>query len=93
MLARQGNYSLVYKRFRVIAKDDLDRSYFIMYSKRNINEADEYYWCRANQALKLGSEVEGYLCASEQYDKLPTLIVGECNSIIPSINRIAVLQN
>ncbi|MBW4602239.1 MAG: hypothetical protein KME29_22370 [Calothrix sp. FI2-JRJ7] len=44
----------------------------------------EYCWCRANQALEIGTEVDGYLCPNDSLDSLPTLIVGECKSIIPS---------
>jgi hypothetical protein len=93
MLARQVNYSLLYKRFRVVARDSSDKSYFIVYSKHDEFRKDEFCWCRANQLLKLGSEIEGYLCPSENSTNLPTLIVGECQSIVPSISYTAVLQN
>jgi hypothetical protein len=93
MLARQVNFSLLYKKFRVVAKDSSDKSYFIVYAKHNELGKDEFCWCRANQILKLGSEIEGYLCPSEKSTNLPTLIVGECQSIIPSISSMAVLQN
>jgi hypothetical protein len=93
MLARQVNFSLLYKRFRVVAKDSLDKSYFIVYSNYDELMNDEFCWCRANQVLKLGCEIEGYLCPSEDFTNLPTLIVGECYSIIPSIAHMEVLQN
>jgi len=93
MLARQVHFSLLYKRFRVVAKDSLDKSYFIVYSKDNKSGKDEFSWCRANQLLKLGSEIEGYLCPSADSADLPTLIVGECHSIIPSIIQTPVLHN
>ncbi|NJL62524.1 MAG: hypothetical protein HC903_12705 [Methylacidiphilales bacterium] len=94
MLARQINFSLLYKRFRVVAKDSLDKSYFIVYSKHDEVKKDEFCWCRANQLLKLGSEIEGYLCPSEESStNLPTLIVGECYSIIPSMTHTPVLHN
>jgi hypothetical protein len=93
MLARQINYALPYKRCKVVGKNSNDRSYFIEYVKDVYSKSVEYCWCRANQALKLGSEVNGYFCATDNFDNLPTLIVGECNSIIPSIKRIAMMSN
>jgi hypothetical protein len=93
MLARQVNFSFPYNRFRVVAKDKLDESYFIVYSKYGEFINNEFCWCRANQVLKLGCEIEGYLCPSEDFTNLPTLIVGECYSIIPSIAHADVLQH
>jgi hypothetical protein len=91
MLARQTNFSLLYRRCKVLVTNKTDKSYFVAYLKDIQTKTFEYCWCRANQALKLGSEVDGYLCPTEYHDSLPTLIVGECKSIIPSINRIAVM--
>lgn len=90
MLARQINFSIQYKRCKVIVRNNTDKSYFVAYFENNQTKTVEYCWCRANQVLRLGSEIDGYLCPTEHHD-LPTLIVGECKSIIPSINRIALM--
>lgn len=92
MLAKRMNFSLVYKRCRVLARNNADKSYFIEYLKDIETKSVEYCWCRANQALKMGSVIDGYLCPTESFDCLPTLIVGECNSIIPSIRSIALMS-
>jgi hypothetical protein len=92
MLMRQTSFSLLYKRFRVVAKDNRDKSYFIVSCPQGIEE-NQFYWCRANHVLHIGTEVDGYLCPSEYFDKLPTLIIGECNSIIPSFAHEALINN
>ncbi len=92
MLMRQTSFSLLYKRFRVVAKDNRDKSYFIVRSTPETEE-NQFYWCRANQVLHIGTEVDGYLCPSEYFDKLPTLIIGECNSIIPTFVHAALINN
>jgi hypothetical protein len=92
MLMRQSSFSLLYKRFRVIAKDNRDKSYFIVTCKQGTEE-NQFYWCRANQVLHIGTEVDGHLCPSEYFDKLPTLIIGECNSIIPTFAHAALINN
>ena len=90
---RQTSFSLLYKRFRIVAKDNRDKSYFVVCSNRQETENNRFYWCRANQVLHVGTEVDGYLCPSEYFDKLPTLIIGECNSIIPSFASAALINN
>lgn len=92
MLMRRTSFSLLYKRFRVVAKDNRDKSYFIVRCTLGTEE-DQFYWCRSNQVLHIGTEVDGYLCSSEYFDKLPTLIIGECNSIIPTFRDAALINN
>jgi hypothetical protein len=77
-----SDLSLIYKRVRIIAKDRIDRTYFVLFAKHEENDLEEFLWCRSNQKLSLGQEVEGYLCTSKSLQHPPTLIVGECNSII-----------
>ncbi|AFZ02814.1 hypothetical protein [Calothrix sp. PCC 6303] len=79
-----SDLSLIYKRFRIIAQDKIDRTYFVLFAKYNENDSEEFIWCRSNKKLSLGQELEGYLCTSESLQHPPTLIVGECNSIIPT---------
>jgi hypothetical protein len=93
MLARQINSSLMYTRYKIVGIDHNDKTYFVEYIEDYDTRKLEYFWCRANQALKIGSQVEGYLCPTEYSDGLATLIVGECNSIVPTINRIALMSN
>lgn len=83
MLA-QIKFSLPYKRCKVLVKYNTDKSYYVQYLKDLETMSVEYCWCRANQALEIGTEVDGYLCPNNSLDSLPTLIVGECKSIIPS---------
>jgi hypothetical protein len=75
---------LLYDRFRVVATDNTDQSYFLHRSKGKETDADEFYWCRANQPLNLRDVVEGYLYPSDKFAKLPTLIIGDCYAIIPT---------
>lgn len=79
-----SDLSLIYKQVRIIAQDSIDRTYFVLFAKHNENDLDEFIWCRSNQKLSLGQEIEGYLCTSKSLQHPPTLIVGECISIIPT---------
>lgn len=79
-----SDLSLIYKQVRIIAKDRIDRTYFVLFAKHYENDSEEFLWCRSNQKLFLGQEVEGYLYPSESLNHPPTLIVGECHSIIPT---------
>jgi hypothetical protein len=79
-----SDLSLIYKQVRIIAKDRIDRTYFVLFAQDSENNSEEFLWCRSNQKLFLGQEVEGYLCTSESLNHPPTLIVGECDSIIPT---------
>jgi hypothetical protein len=79
-----SDLSLIYKQVRIIAKDRIDRTYFVLFAKNYENDLEDFIWCRSNQKLFLGQEVEGYLCTSENLNHPPTLIVGECDSIVPT---------
>lgn len=84
-MSKVENSRLLYDRFRVVATDNTDKSYFFQRLKCKQADADEFYWCRANQPLKLRDIVEGYLYPSENFAKLPTLIIGDCYAIIPTV--------
>jgi hypothetical protein len=79
-----SDLSLIYKRVKIIAQDRIDRTYFVLFTKHNENDSEEFIWCRSNRKLALGQEIEGYLCTSKSLQHPPTLIVGECRSIIPT---------
>lgn len=62
--------------FRVAAKDDSDKSYFIFRAQNEITSHD-CYWCKANKPLNLGEVINGYLHLDRysQSNKLPQLII------------------
>jgi hypothetical protein len=87
VMSQFSDLSLISKRVRVIAQDKIDRTYFVLFAKHHEDDLEEFIWCRSNQKLFLGQDVEGYLCTSKSLEQPPTLIVGECNSIIPTEKR------
>ncbi len=62
--------------FRVLAKDEADKSYFILRSGSEVPQ-DDFFWCKANRPLNLGEVVNGYLHPDSysQANKLPQLII------------------
>jgi len=53
------DFSKQHESFLVVAKDDVDKSYFII--RAGEETTDGFFWCKANRALKLRDVVNGYL--------------------------------
>ncbi|BAZ13687.1 hypothetical protein NIES4071_55270 [Calothrix sp. NIES-4071] len=87
MLARQINSLLEYKKYKVISFDSNDTTYFLEYEQYADSQKIGYCWCRADQVLNLRSQVEGYLCPSNNKHELPTLVVSQSNSTVPTVKR------
>jgi hypothetical protein len=75
MIAEQANSSLTYKKYKVIALNRDDATYFVEYVKDAGSQGVEYCWCQANRTLNIRSTVEGYLCPAKHRYELPTLTV------------------
>jgi hypothetical protein len=61
------DFSKQQESFLVVAKDDGDKSYFII--RAGEETTDDFFWCKANRPLKLREVVTGYL-HSDTYSHL-----------------------
>jgi len=68
---------LEHECFHVVAKDILDGTYYVGYSKDFKTDIEDFCWCKANQPLNVGRVVHGYLSKSSSSNskKLPMLVV------------------
>ncbi len=69
------DFSKQQENFLVVAKDDSDKSYFII--RAGEETTDGFFWCKANRPLKLREVVNGYLDldAYSHVNKMPQLII------------------
>ncbi len=65
----------VYERFCVVAKDDVNGSYYVGHIRQNAIQPDYFCWCNACQKLNLGILVDGYLSKSLDEKRLPLLVI------------------
>ncbi|KYC42376.1 hypothetical protein WA1_20625 [Scytonema hofmannii PCC 7110] len=66
---------LVYERFRVIAKDTVDGSYYIGRIQLNATQADYFCWCHSCTQLNPGIFVDGCLSESLDVNKRALLVI------------------
>ncbi|WP_207714257.1 hypothetical protein [Scytonema sp. UIC 10036] len=73
-IKRKDKRSL-YERFCVVAKDDVDGSYYVGRILPKASQPDYFCWCHTYEQLNLGILMDGYLSESNDEKQLPLLVI------------------
>jgi hypothetical protein len=68
-------YVSQYQRFRILGKNIYEEIYFVGRIEPFAIEPNDFYWCKANQILKVGDVVKGSLNSPEDTEDIAMLIV------------------
>jgi hypothetical protein len=72
---KQQEKRLQYERFRILARDSEDQSYYVAHITNSATKSNYFCWCNANQKLKVGNLVDGCLFESSHIEGIPLLVI------------------
>jgi hypothetical protein len=81
----QKKNNVVCERFRVLATDNEDKSYFVARMIPDKNTENDFFWCNANQPLVVGELIEAYVGSSSDSQKMLTLV--KSNGMTPTFAK------